>query len=769
MDVETDKLCSVCHGTFRQSSVIEVSDANVAMCCHRMSQKLPLSDPRRIKARDDKLWLRDKRRAALYKFRKIQCPCTEHQGMGLPFGIDVIERHLLRFGRSPECRTSRGPDEPDSSDDEWETDYSRRMSSTSAVSPDRDNGLQMRQMMQHLYQQDVDAFADTEERLNEITMTALQRSDDIIGTNREEDEQVSGGDGSEFPRRECGDYECGGTSVGGGEDRPREGNDTNPPAADGGHGAGQDGTGVGGLGGNFQRPGVDGNDMGQGEDVQNDINQESLEAERLKDAKALEDAMCQLYPGSSNTKLGATVMIVNLVATHQGMTEKAADDMFATFRSLLPTENCLPASLYQAKTLTRRLGLDFTNIDGCPNGCVLFDELDRKDLDRCPICEAPRFKDMLHRIRPLKVLRFFPPTPRLLRFFRIPVLSELMRWHKENESRDGKVRYPADSLAWKKLDNMDPEIFDTMGFGSQDSDVRLQVSCDGICPFKLHKSTWSAWPVLITILNLPPWLITKKFFTILTLLIPGRSQVPFEFFDVWMRPLIDELKLLWTGVQGYDVLKNEGDRSFRLRAAVLYTTHDFPGYGTVSGASHQGYVACPPCGDQLRGTYAYESKKIIYRDARRWLPAEHFLRSTRFDKLFNGRSENRPRPVPKTPADRKAALDQYLAYLSRHGSGRGVRPDCGVESGGSRSHRAGGKRKQNITVDHPSTSRSQDNARGTTTRPSSVHPRVSRLHRRRIRKEKSPDPSKVHGIKRDSIFFELPYWEVCSKLTCECE
>ena len=217
---------------------------------------------------------------------------------------------------------------------------------------------------------------------------------------------------------------------------------------------------------------------------------ENNDEERVKDAKALEEAMRLLYQGSTTSKLGATVMVVNLVATHTGITEKAADDIFATLKSLLPPDNCLPALLYQAKSLTKRLGLDFKNIDGCPNGCVVFDQPHTIHLDMCPTCSAPRFKDMFNRIRPLKVLRFFPPTPRLQRFFRIPILAKLMRWHKENESTDGKVRYPADSLAWKTLDTIDPAVFDTMGFGQNITDVRLQISCDRICPFKLHKSTW---------------------------------------------------------------------------------------------------------------------------------------------------------------------------------------------------------------------------------------------------------------------------------------
>ncbi|KAG0574779.1 hypothetical protein KC19_VG290500 [Ceratodon purpureus] len=75
-------------------------------------------------------------------------------------------------------------------------------------------------------------------------------------------------------------------------------------------------------------------------------------------------------------------MLVNLIATHPGFTEKAADDMFATITCLLPFDNCLPASLYQAKNLTKRLGLDFRNIDGYPSGCMLFDLSRQGNRDR---------------------------------------------------------------------------------------------------------------------------------------------------------------------------------------------------------------------------------------------------------------------------------------------------------------------------------------------------------------------------------------------------
>lgn len=69
---------------------------------------------------------------------------------------------------------------------------------------------------------------------------------------------------------------------------------------------------------------------------------------------------------------------------------------------------------------------------------------------------------------------------------------------------------------------------------------------------------------------------------------------------MYLAPLVEELQQLWEGVLAYDVLKQIGFRTFRLRAILLWTIHNFPGYGTVAGVAHQGYVACPVCGPDLR-------------------------------------------------------------------------------------------------------------------------------------------------------------------------
>ena len=306
---------------------------------------------------------------------------------------------MIRYGRDAKCRVWRGPEDPDLSDDEWEQDFTAKLACGSQQLPlERDNGLQLRTMVQHLYQQ-VEEVAASEDHLNEITMTALQVVDNITGINQEGDETSGNPNPSLTGDQDNEDGHNANFGTGGDPDMA---GGSNPLPAD-------DVDRVNNDKGNYPST--------ASQDWRHDAIYDSLETERAKDAKALEEAMQLLNTGSSTMNLGAAVMLVNLVATHPGITDRAADDLFATVRSLLPLDNTLPVSSYQAKTLTRRLGLDFKNIDGCPSGCVLFDEEGREDLDRCPVCNCPQYRDMLWRTKPLKVMRFFPVTPRLQRFY----------------------------------------------------------------------------------------------------------------------------------------------------------------------------------------------------------------------------------------------------------------------------------------------------------------------------------------------------------------
>ena len=73
----------------------------------------------------------------------------------------------------------------------------------------------------------------------------------------------------------------------------------------------------------------------------------------------------------------------------------------------------------------------------------------------------------------------------------------------------------------------------------------------------MQNVTYSCWPVILIPYNLPPWLYEKQSYWIMSMLIPGK-KTPGMNIDVYLRPLIDELKELWnTGVNCRDVKAKE--------------------------------------------------------------------------------------------------------------------------------------------------------------------------------------------------------------------
>ncbi|KAI5334497.1 hypothetical protein L3X38_024630 [Prunus dulcis] len=127
------------------------------------------------------------------------------------------------------------------------------------------------------------------------------------------------------------------------------------------------------------------------------------------------------------------------------------------------------------------------------------------------------------------------------------------------------------------------------------------------------------------------------------LLISGPKQ-PGNDIDVYLEPLIDDLKSLWVGIRGvYDAHNGE---YFTLRAALMWTINDFPAYGNLSGCVVKGYKACPICGDDTPSHRLKNGHKICYIGHRKWLPINHPYRRQR--AAFNGKPEYGIPPEPLT-------------------------------------------------------------------------------------------------------------------------
>ena len=210
----------------------------------------------------------------------------------------------------------------------------------------------------------------------------------------------------------------------------------------------------------------------------------------------------------------------------------------------LPKDNELPGSTYEAKKVLCPLGLEVQKIHACPNDCILY-RGEYEDLNACPVCDALRYKirrddpgdvegERPRKRVPAKVMWYAPIIPWLKRLFRNKEHAKLMRWHKEDRKKDGKLRVPADGSQWRKIERK------WWDFADDARNVWFGLSADGINPFGEQSSNHSTWPVTLCIYNLPPWLCMKRKFIMMPVLIQGPKQ-PGNDIDVYLRPLVEEL------------------------------------------------------------------------------------------------------------------------------------------------------------------------------------------------------------------------------------
>ncbi|XP_057444023.1 uncharacterized protein LOC130736195 [Lotus japonicus] len=297
-----------------------------------------------------------------------------------------------------------------------------------------------------------------------------------------------------------------------------------------------------------------------------------------------------------------------------GWSNNSFDSLIKLLVEALPEGNVLPNPMYEIHKTIRDLGLDYVKIDACVNDCILFRGEEYENLDKCPKCGESRWQEKKKKnVVPNKVVRYFLIKPRLQRLFMSKQIADDMKWHKNKRVDDGVMRHPADSLAWKRFDD-NHELF-----ASDPRNVRLGLASDGFNSFGIMSTNYSVWPVVLIPYNLPPWLCMKQPNFILTLLIPGPKGLGIDI-DVYLQPLIDDLKDLWDeGIETYDASSRQ---NFQLHAALLWTINDFPAYA-ISGWSTKGKLACPCCHSETSSCRLKYGHKQCYMGHRRFLPTQH--------------------------------------------------------------------------------------------------------------------------------------------------
>jgi len=127
----------------------------------------------------------------------------------------------------------------------------------------------------------------------------------------------------------------------------------------------------------------------------------------------------------------------------------------------------------------------------------------------------------------------------------------------------------------------------------------------------------------------------------LSLLIPGPSTLK-SSIDVYLEPLIDELKELWE--KGFETYNASSKEFFQAHVALLWTINDFLAYAMLSGWTTSGKLASLVYNYHICLRYLNNSKKMCYMCHRRWLDSKYRWRED--SKCFDGTQESRGAPTP---------------------------------------------------------------------------------------------------------------------------
>ncbi|GKE45739.1 hypothetical protein Tco_1473023, partial [Tanacetum coccineum] len=241
------------------------------------------------------------------------------------------------------------------------------------------------------------------------------------------------------------------------------------------------------------------------------------------------------------------------------LTDSIFNEMLEFFQHVFPTmkEYKLPPSYYAIKKTFKSIGLGYELIHACVNDCFLFWGDNNKDVHFCPVCKTSRWKDSNTPGKkvPKKVLCYFPIILRLQHLYKSSHTAKEMTWYATGKCTEpGKMQHPVDGRAWKNFDTKYPN------FAKEPRNVQLGLVADGFNPFGNLSQAYS--------------ICMKESSFMLTLLILGPKSL-YKDIDVYMRPLIDDLKVLWAlkSVETIDVATSQ---KFNMREMVLWTINDFP-------------------------------------------------------------------------------------------------------------------------------------------------------------------------------------------------
>ena len=228
-------------------------------------------------------------------------------------------------------------------------------------------------------------------------------------------------------------------------------------------------------------------------------------------------------------------------------------------------------------------------------------------LDHCPFpdCHEPRYDASG---KPRFQFQHLPVTPRLQALFRNKDTTNLLHYRSNHISNPNKNKI-SDVFDGKLYQELCGQYVKAEGityshkYFEDPRDIALGLSLDGFPLFS--KSNLSAWPIILTNLNLPPDVRTHLVHVLCFGVIPAPTAV--KDTDSFLYPLYCELVKLASGISTLDLDKNE---LFLLRVFIILVFGDMPAIAKVMRMKgHNGFCPCRFC--EISGIH-HPTGKVYY-------------------------------------------------------------------------------------------------------------------------------------------------------------
>ena len=309
-----------------------------------------------------------------------------------------------------------------------------------------------------------------------------------------------------------------------------------------------------------------------------------------------------LYDGSKMTVMDALVKYLHWFSEHPGISKEALSDILKLEHAeVLPPGNKLPAS-YAAMKLVEPFLIQPIVFHVCPNDCIVY-RGEHTDLNACPTCGASRY---INQEVPAKRFTYLPIGPRLVRLFGTCSLSKIVQAHGMRLREGSSLMYDIhDSLSWSSA-------YSSAGvFASDVRGVSLALNTDGVNPYSQNRVSYSMWPIILTILNLPREIRYSYGNIWLVGTIPGNGTKEPNSLDPYLDILVDEL----LSISNKEVFDAYQGAPFKLKAEILMYVLDYPGLSKVFNVlGANAYQACAWC--EIEGTWClfyYVVQEIIIK------------------------------------------------------------------------------------------------------------------------------------------------------------